>query len=81
MNVVTGGPRVRAERKARGWSQSDLARRTGLRQATVSRIECGGTPSRHTQERLAAAFSLPIAALYPYVDEVPGYADPLAATG
>ena len=31
--------RIRQLRQARGWSQADLAKRAGVRQATVSRIE------------------------------------------
>ncbi len=34
------------ERKRRGWTQTMLADRAGLRQATVSSIEIGETPSK-----------------------------------
>lgn len=35
------GDRIRAERKARGWSQSELGQRAGLSRATVKRLENG----------------------------------------
>jgi transcriptional regulator with XRE-family HTH domain len=37
------GDRIRAERQARGWSQSEMARRAGLVESTVKRLE-----SRHS---------------------------------
>jgi transcriptional regulator with XRE-family HTH domain len=35
------GDRIRAERQARGWSQTELARRAGLDWGTVKRLESG----------------------------------------
>ena len=35
--------RVRELRKKRGWSQSELSRRSGVAQATISRIEAQET--------------------------------------
>lgn len=35
------GDRVRAERRARGWSQTELGRRMGVALATVKRLETG----------------------------------------
>lgn len=35
------GDRIRAERRARGWSQTELARRAGLDWGTVKRLENG----------------------------------------
>lgn len=35
--------RIQELREARGWSQSELARRTGIRQASISAIENGQT--------------------------------------
>lgn len=40
------GDRIRAERQARGWSQSELGQRTGLSFATVKRLENGETTLR-----------------------------------
>jgi DNA-binding CsgD family transcriptional regulator/DNA-binding XRE family transcriptional regulator len=37
------GDRIRAERQARGWSQAEMARRAGLVESTVKRLE-----SRHS---------------------------------
>lgn len=35
------GDRIRAERRARGWSQTDLGRRSGVSLGTVKRLEAG----------------------------------------
>jgi DNA-binding XRE family transcriptional regulator/DNA-binding CsgD family transcriptional regulator len=35
------GDRIRAERQARGWSQRELGKRTGVALATVKRLEAG----------------------------------------
>ena len=40
------GDRIRAERKARGWSQTELGLRTGLSLNTVKRMENGNTTLR-----------------------------------
>jgi len=50
--------RVRELREQRGWSQSEVARRAGVRQATLSAIENGETTGIdfETLQRLAQAF-------------------------
>lgn len=40
------GAVIQRTRKNLGWSQSDLAERAGLRQATISTIERGESPAR-----------------------------------
>jgi transcriptional regulator with XRE-family HTH domain len=40
------GDRIRAERQARGWSQTELGRRAGIGLATVKRLEAGGVSMR-----------------------------------
>jgi len=40
------GDRIRAERKARGWSQTELGHRAGLDRAAVGRLENGNTTLR-----------------------------------
>jgi ribosome-binding protein aMBF1 (putative translation factor) len=53
-----------AWRRHRGLSQSELARRTGLSQVWISRIERdGGYGSRNTRRKLAAALDAPLWAL------------------
>jgi DNA-binding XRE family transcriptional regulator len=53
-----------AWRRHRGLSQADLARRAGLSQVWISRIERGGGyGSRETRRRLAAALDAPLWAL------------------
>jgi transcriptional regulator with XRE-family HTH domain len=51
------GENVRAARVARGWTQEELAHRTGLASVQVSRIERGAREIRlGTLLRLATAF-------------------------
>ncbi|WP_253944510.1 helix-turn-helix domain-containing protein [Pseudogemmobacter hezensis] len=40
------GTIIQRERKKRGWTQSDLAARAGLRQATISTIETAEKPAK-----------------------------------
>jgi transcriptional regulator with XRE-family HTH domain len=56
--------RLKLEREARGWSQSQLAERSGVAKASISKIERGEmSPSAGLLVRLAAAFDLTLAAL------------------
>lgn len=55
------GKRVRKLREAKGLSQGDIEKRTGLLRAYISRVENGHTvPSLETLERLAAALEVPL---------------------
>lgn len=56
---------VRELRVARGWSQAELAERTGLSIRTVQRIEQGGQAGLDSLRRLAAALQVDVAALQP----------------
>ena len=40
------GTIIQRERKKRGWTQSDLASRAGLRQATISTMETAEKPAK-----------------------------------
>lgn len=56
--------RVRLERDARGWSLADLAERSGVARATISKIEREETsPTAVILVRLAGAFDLTLAGL------------------
>ena len=57
--------RVRSLRKARGWSQLELAQRVGLSDAWISRIENAIVPSPRYDDlmKLAGAFDISIAEL------------------
>ena len=45
-------------RQRRGWTQAQLAERTGMAQSAVARIERGGRmPSLHTAQRFASALN------------------------
>lgn len=52
---------IRAARQARGWSQEELAERTGLSARTIQRIENGARPSAATARLLATAFEVDVA--------------------
>ncbi len=56
--------RIRLERERRGWSLDDLAARSGVGKATISKIERGdASPTAGVLVRLAAAFDLTLASL------------------
>jgi transcriptional regulator with XRE-family HTH domain len=56
--------RIRLERDARGWSLADLAERSGVAKATISKIEREEmSPSAVILLRLAGAFDLTLAGL------------------
>jgi transcriptional regulator with XRE-family HTH domain len=56
--------RVRLERDARGWSLADLAERSGVSKATISKVERQETsPTAVILLRLAGAFDLTLAGL------------------
>jgi transcriptional regulator with XRE-family HTH domain len=56
--------RLKLDREARGWSLAELAERSGVAKATISKIErCEASPTAVTLARLAAAFDLTLAGL------------------
>lgn len=56
--------RIRLERDARAWSLAELAERSGVSKATISKIERGEvSPTAVILVRLAAAFDLTLAGL------------------
>lgn len=57
--------RIEELRKARGWSQRELSRQSGVRQATLSAIESGTTTGIDfgTLEQLADTFDIDAALL------------------
>ncbi len=56
--------RIRLEREAKGWALSDLAARSGVSKAAISRIERGEmSPTAAVLVRLATAFDLTLAGL------------------
>ena len=56
--------RLRLERDARGWSLADLAERSGVSKATISKIEREeASPTAVVLVRLASAFDLTLAGL------------------
>jgi transcriptional regulator with XRE-family HTH domain len=58
------GARVRIERERRGWSLSDLAQRSGVSRAMISKIERGeASPTASLLSRLSGAFGLTLSTL------------------
>lgn len=55
---------LKAEREARGWSQADLAARSGVSKAMISKVErAEASPTAAILIRLSAAFELTLATL------------------
>jgi putative transcriptional regulator len=72
------GYKLRAARQQQGLSQSALARKAGLTEKTVLRIESGTSlPRMHTAYLLAQAVGISLGEL---VDEPHRSSDPLAST-
>ncbi|HZZ90367.1 MAG TPA: helix-turn-helix transcriptional regulator, partial [Caulobacteraceae bacterium] len=56
--------RLKLERETRGWSLADLAERSGVSRAAISKIERGeASPTAGVLVRLADAFDLTLAGL------------------
>lgn len=57
--------RIKELREVKGWSQAELARRSGVPQPTISRLEASQTDSGNLSnlEKLAQALSVPAALL------------------
>ena len=64
--VASLADNVKRERRMEGWTQDELARRSGVGLATVSRIEQGEIehPRVSTLRKIAAALDLEIRDLY-----------------
>jgi putative transcriptional regulator len=62
------GPRVRAWRESRGWTQADLAERTGLSRAAICQIEGAGKyksdPSQKSLNAIVEAFGVTYTRFY-----------------
>ncbi|MFE7743402.1 multiprotein-bridging factor 1 family protein [Nocardia sp. NPDC057455] len=53
------GKKVREAREQRGWTQTELARRAGMKQHAISRFEAGDSvPTLQTLDRIAAALEV-----------------------
>lgn len=61
--------RLRTERETRGWSLADLAQRSGVSRAMVSKIERGeASPTASLLGRLSAAFGLTLSQLFARIE-------------
>jgi transcriptional regulator with XRE-family HTH domain len=66
MRDRTHSTRLRVERSARGETLASVRQRTGISVGRLSMIERGfAKPSPDEQQRLAAAFGMPIDELFP----------------
>lgn len=56
------GTAIQRARRQKGWTQTELAKRAGVRQATISLIETGETPAKlDTLLAILAALELELA--------------------
>ncbi|MDH4413304.1 MAG: XRE family transcriptional regulator [Rhizobium sp.] len=56
--------RIRLERETRGWSLAELAARSGVSKAMISKVErCEASPTATVLGRLSGAFGLPLSVL------------------
>ncbi|HEV7436386.1 MAG TPA: XRE family transcriptional regulator [Pseudorhizobium sp.] len=64
--------RLKHEREARGWSLSDLADRSGVSKAMISKVERGeASPTATVLGRLSGAFGLPLSVLLALAEQAP----------
>ena len=63
--MLTLGQQLRIHRERHGWSQSELSRRSGVPQPSISRIEGGARlqPRVHLVARLARTLGIPVEGL------------------
>jgi transcriptional regulator with XRE-family HTH domain len=65
--------KLRAERESRGWTLADLATRSGVSRAMISKIERGeASPTAALLGRLSAAFGLTMSQLFDRMEEPRG---------
>lgn len=57
------GKRIRIERDKRGWSQADLARRAGVSQVAIKKIEAGQTRKSKFLPNIAQVLDVPLSEL------------------
>lgn len=67
---MTIGERIKAERDARGWSQQQLAKRAGVSQQLITRLETGKVFETKRIMQLAKAFGLTAEALQGNVSSI-----------
>lgn len=61
---------VRFHRKAKGWTQSELARNAGMAHSRISDVECGrGDPQIGTIVKIANALGVSVSSLLMPTDE------------
>jgi transcriptional regulator with XRE-family HTH domain len=64
--------RLRTEREARGWSLAELAARSGVSKAMVSKVErCEASPTASLLGRLSAALGLTMSQLFARIEGAP----------
>ena len=64
MIMLLNNQKLKAERKQRAWSQSQLAEIAGMSSRTIQRIEKNGKSSLESAKALASVYGVPVAELY-----------------
>lgn len=68
--TTTVGARIAEARKAKGWTQEELAEQTSLTVRTIQRLENQtNTPRLHTLRSIAQALAIPFETIYTLPDE------------
>jgi len=76
MDKINFGEWLRIEREKRDWSQSDLARFSGLHRQIINKTESGvSEPALKTYIALAAAFNISLITVLRAADEIPSTPD------
>jgi ribosome-binding protein aMBF1 (putative translation factor) len=64
------GKAIQQARKARGWTQKQLAQKVGLHRVTIADIEGSLTQGHHSGDKIAEALGIKLSELYAQAEEL-----------